>query len=180
MNIGFKITAYSNKQETIKFLQTVILMEPEDISRSLEIKGFIYYTLNVDNIDFSSPHFTEEIVASTTPFYINISGGPLEAPVLKTGNAISYKTLVPSGNYYPDSPIHPDIEVLLQALVSDKYLAGYVFVVVIVDLDGSLYYYNDFDQDLVLTLSASGDLEISGANASKYFIDPLGNLIYTP
>lgn len=47
-----------------------------------------------------------------------------------------------------------------------------------IDEQGNLIYDNTNDPDLILTLSADGDLLISGANAALYFVDDEGNLIY--
>lgn len=51
-----------------------------------------------------------------------------------------------------------------------------VYIEVYIDPDGNLFYNNDADPGLVLTL-VDGDLIISGPNAAKYYIDG-GNLYY--
>lgn len=45
-------------------------------------------------------------------------------------------------------------------------------------VDGDLVYDNVYDPDLILTLDSFGDLQISGPNASLYFIDGNGDLIF--
>ncbi len=53
-----------------------------------------------------------------------------------------------------------------------------VYISVEVDENGDLVYDNANDPSLVLTLDANGDLIISGPNASRYYIDSNGDLIY--
>lgn len=50
---------------------------------------------------------------------------------------------------------------------------------ILIDANGDLVYWNEYDPELILSLDSNGDLIIDGPNASHYSIDAQGNLIYT-
>lgn len=53
-----------------------------------------------------------------------------------------------------------------------------VHITVEIDINGDLIYNNIDDPDLILTLTPDGDIIISGPNASKYYLNSDGDLIY--
>lgn len=70
------------------------------------------------------------------------------------------------------------INAILRSITYNGVLIETIFIGVEVDGDGNLVYDNAADPELILSLSPTGDLIIDGPNASRYFLNDDGDLIF--
>lgn len=102
-----------------------------------------------------------------------------EYSVELTGAAVNL-TLVQFKAVFEIIKWNQPINAKLRACTYNGTLISSTVVYVYVDADGNLLYNNEYDPDLILSINGSGDLIVSGVNASHYSINEDGDLIYTP
>lgn len=123
MIIGFKISSYTDKEGTIRYIQSGILMEKASIERALSIKDFVFYGRSAldTTMDFVSPYCTVVPVEVFQPVYINIAGNKLEVPYDRINGSMLYRELEPS-EYFMAENFDGDVQHSIDLLVKNKYL----------------------------------------------------------
>ncbi len=188
MLLGIQITSYTDRKAVIEYVQSFTIMPVKYIDRALDIDGYIFYSSSFSLASLSTAPFTytpiEEITG--TDVYLNVAGNKLEVPYDKDGEAILFRELEVSG-YFLDQNFHPSVIKILDVFVANKYLKKLTIVnyfiptenSIILQEDGYLVFYNNYDPEFTLYIDENGDLIADGNKADKYSINEQGYLIFT-
>lgn len=154
-----------------------------------KIKGTITaYKLMLGMLGFDSVEITEYMDVNSLDSPITFDDTYRVFDMNKCNRCVAYG-LTLTGSF----EITPDIVSAIESIVKfnepiNAYLRYikyndnplvYQVIEVWIDEMGDLHYSNEYDPELFLTLNADGSLNIQGPNASRYFIDNNGDLIYT-
>ncbi len=153
----WKVKGTKKSYKAIFYTLSVILVSLDEIDVTV-----LHYDDGVSTYD-DGVTFYDENCPICSEYDITVTGPALTADIYQ--KLLNLVTLV--------EPINAH----LRNITYNGSLIELVFITVEI-IDGDLVYDNTYDPGLILELDANGDLLISGPNASLYFVNSNGDLIF--